>query len=312
MNSPVITVTLNPAIDKTIIISEFKVGGLNRVVETRSDPGGKGINVARVLSNFETDVTATGFIAGFQGQQMIDPLKEKDITLEFIKVNGETRTNLKIFDEQTKLTTEVNECGFKVCNEHYKALEEKLNSLLDDASLLVLSGSIPEGVSSSAYKDFIRLANKKGVPTILDADGIGLKEGIKAKPYAIKPNINELEELVGRSLNSDQDIVNASRELINQGISLVLVSLGAQGAICLDQDTAYRTIPFRIIPGSTVGAGDSMVGALSYALLNQKSLQEIAVWTTTAGTVTASKPGTQVCTFQEVKESIGKVHLSTI
>ncbi|WP_025028467.1 1-phosphofructokinase [Caldalkalibacillus mannanilyticus] len=312
MSLPIITVTLNPAIDKTITVPQLELGSLNRVLESRTDPGGKGINVAKVLKHFDMKVLATGFIAGIQGKQLLQYLEEEEIPLDFVQVQGETRTNLKVIDESTSITTEINENGFDITENQLEMLKEKLNGILDQASLLVLGGSFPPGVPQTIYQEYIQLAHSKGIRTILDADGIALREGIKAKPYAIKPNIHELEQLVGYSLESEEEIIQAGRKLIDQGISIVIISMGAQGALCLDQHEAYRILPFPITAKSTVGAGDSMVGALSYSLLQQFSLREMAVWTTTAGTITASKSGTQVCTFQEVKDSLEKVHLSKI
>lgn len=301
MKSAVVTVTLNPALDKTVTLSGLEIGGLNRVREMRVDLGGKGINVAKVLKKFEVDVTAVGLIAGFQGQQMLNQLERDAIGRCFVNVQGETRTNLKIVDEVTKVTTEINEPGFTVYPADLEHFYQKLMVLLDQASFLVIGGSLPPGVPDHIYRDYIEMANSKGVKAILDADGSALREGIKAKPFAIKPNIHELEQLVGRKLTTKQEVVSAGKTLVDQGISLVMISQGSQGSIVLDHKQAYQVTPFSISPKSTVGAGDSMVAALVYSLLENKSLQEIAIWATTAGTVTASKSGTQVCTLAEVQ-----------
>jgi len=312
MNSSIVTVTLNPAVDKTVTVQELHIGGLNRIVEMRTDPGGKGINVAKVLRNFNVQVKATGFIAGFQGKQLLKKLEEKQIFLDFVNVDGEIRTNLKVLDLKNKIITEFNENGFQVTSQQLAEFKLKLESILVDTSILVLGGSYPQGIPSSIYQECIELAHSKGIKTILDADGIAFQEALKAKPYAVKPNIYELEQWIGHPLKTDQEIIEAGQKLLNSGIQLVLISMGEAGSICLDKNEAYKTIPFAITPRSTVGAGDSMVGTLSYAILNDFSLHEIAAWTTTAGTISASKPGTQVCTFDEVKNSVSKVHVSKI
>lgn len=307
MKSAVVTVTLNPALDKTVTLSALEIGGLNRVRDLRVDPGGKGINVAKVLKEFSINVIAAGLVAGFQGQQLLKQLERDAIEVCFVNVQGETRTNLKIVDESMKVTTEINEPGFNVSPEDLECLGQKLSKLLDQASLFIIGGSLPPGVPDHIYRDYIEMANSKGVKAILDADGGALQEGIKAKPFAIKPNLHELEQLVGRKLTTPPEIVSAGKQLLGQGISLVIISMGSKGSIVLDKKEVYQVTPFPISPKSTVGAGDSMVAALGYSLLENKSLAEIAVWATTAGTVTASKSGTQVCTLAEVQHLLTQV-----
>lgn len=308
MGSTVVTVTLNPALDKTVTLSELKIGGLNRVRDLRIDPGGKGINVAKVLKKFNVNVIAAGFVAGFQGQQLLKQLERDAIEVCFVDVRGETRTNLKIVDEKVKVTTEINEPGFNVLPEDMECLGRKLSKLLSRASFLVIGGSLPPGAPNHIYRDYIEMANSKGVKVILDADGGALREGIKAQPFAIKPNLHELEQLVGRNLTTTEEIVSAGKQMVGQGISLVIISMGSQGSIVLDQKEVYQVTPFPISPKSTVGAGDSMVAALVYSLLENKPLADIAIWATTAGTVTASKSGTQVCTLAEVQKFLSQVH----
>ncbi|MDQ0338789.1 1-phosphofructokinase [Caldalkalibacillus uzonensis] len=312
MSSTVLTVTLNPAVDKTIHVSGLNIGGLNRVRKTRTDPGGKGVNVAKVLNNFNVPVILTGFIGGRLGQVFLEELRKEQLNLDFVEVDGELRTNIKIVDEAHHITTELNETGFQVGEQDLFRLREKVDELLHHCSCLVLGGSLPSGVPSSIYYDFIQLAKKKAIPTVLDADGTALKEGIKAKPFAIKPNRFELEQLLGRSLETDEALVRAGKELIAEGINIVLISMGSEGALLISQHEAYKVRPFTIRPQSTVGAGDSMVAALVYGLKKQKSLQEIAAFATAAGTMTAAKPGTEVCTLQEVEKALQRVQVSRI
>ncbi len=307
MKLPVLTVTLNPAIDKTITLSDFKIGSLNRVRHMRIDPGGKGINVAKVLKEFDVDVITTGFIAGNLGQYVMKKLEQQGIPFDFSEVQGETRTNLKIVDETTNITTEINEQGFDITATDIEKLFEKINKKMVKDSILVLGGSLPNGVPSTIYRELIEMVHVKGGKVILDADGNAFKEGIEAKPYTVKPNLQELEQYVNQSLETEQDILLAGEKLLNKGISIVLISLGSKGSIIMNHQEAYRVQPFPIIPKSTVGAGDSMVAALVYCILQKKSFEECARWTSAAGTVTASKSGTQVCTLNEVQELINEV-----
>ncbi len=308
----IITVTLNPALDKAVALGKLNVGGLNRVKGIRSDPGGKGINVARVLKQLGADVTAAGLIGGVQGELILKKLEEAGISSEFLKVDGETRVNLKIFEEETGEVTEINESGFFVTKEELNEFGILLSSILQDASFLVLSGSIPLGVNYKIYREYISMSNAKGVKAVLDADGQALEEGIKAVPYALKPNIKELEALFGYEMGDDKDILSAAKELISTGISMVIVSKGAEGAVVVDCKEAFRTYPFAINPISATGSGDSMVAALVYACLNKMSLYELSKWITAAGTITASKPGTQLCSLDEIRQSYNRIKIEKL
>ncbi|WP_188207461.1 1-phosphofructokinase [Alkalibacillus aidingensis] len=309
----VLTMTLNPAIDKTLTLSTFEVGGLNRLTtQPHIDPGGKGINVAKVLNHLNTPVTTTGFMAGQTGKKMMNELQSLGIKTSFQDVDGEVRTNLKIVDQETQQTTEINEPGFVVGEEDLEGLNLILDQLLDQTEVMILAGSTPKGVSDHIYKEYIEKAKAKGVRTILDVSGNALKEGLKAKPFAIKPNIHELEDLFSRQFNNRDEIVEACEQLVKEGIELVVVSLGGDGALFVSEDEVYQVAPFDITPKSTVGAGDSMVGAMVYSLLNSYSLEDLAKWSTTAGTITASKAGTSVCTLSEIEEYVDQVKVRKI
>ena len=309
MKPYVVTVTLNPAIDKTVLVDKLQVGGLNRVQSVRMDPGGKGINVARVLNQFGVNVTAAGLIAGSQGQNLLQYLAGERITACFLTIAGETRTNLKVVDSSSGITTEINEAGFAVGEKEITAFKVQMSKLLEEASYLVLSGSLPPGVECGIYRELTEIAKRKGVKTILDADDDALFEGIQAAPFAIKPNIHELGKLTGHELANDQDVISAARKILERGIEIVIVSMGEQGAIIMDNEAIYRVRTEAIVPKSTVGAGDSMVAVLAYSLLSQYSLAETAHWVTAAGTVTASKSGTQVCSLPEVQQFLNKVQV---
>lgn len=312
MKSYVVTVTLNPAIDKTVIVDKLQIGGLNRVQNVRVDPGGKGINVARVLNQFGVDVKAAGLVAGTQGQNLLQYLSQERIETNFLTIPGETRTNLKVVDISSNITTEINEAGFSVSKTELEVFKKQFSELLSKACYLVLSGSLPPLVESGIYRELTQIAKDNGVKTILDADDEALSEGIKAVPYAIKPNIHELEKLAGYKLTSERDIIDAARKIMEQGVEIVIVSMGAKGAIIMNKTEIYRAQAEAIIPKSTVGAGDSMVAVLVYSLLNGHSLMQTAQWVTAAGTVTASKPGTEVCSLAEVKRFLDNIQVKRI
>jgi 1-phosphofructokinase len=310
MKQTVLTVTLNPAVDKTVTVKQLVVAGLNRIQDVRIDAGGKGINVAKVLRRFEADVQAWGLKAGHQGRVIEEKLREYGITSHFLEAEGQTRTNLKVVDEATMETTELNEPGFAPSEALIAKFVSELREQLPYTGILVLGGSLPPGVPPDFYKRLIEIAKESGVPAILDADGEALAHGIEAAPYAIKPNIHELEALFGETLDTDERLSAAVRKLLGKGIRVAIVSMGAEGSLIVGADQAIRATPFKITPQSTVGAGDSMVAAMAYCFLRGLSLEETARWTTAAGSVTASKPGTDVCTLAEVQEKLELVQLS--
>lgn len=312
MSEKIITITLNPSIDKTIIIDKLIPNGLNRVKSSRLDPGGKGINVARVLKSFGADVEVSGLIAGNQGKILKDYLKRDGIKNDFLDIDGETRVNLKIFDESANKTTEINETGFFVDEKTLSDFKNKFKEDVKETSIAVICGSIPPGVPSGFYAECIKIAKEAGVKTILDADGNALFEGLKAIPYAVKPNIHELEAFLGRSLFSIKDVVGAVHELIEKGIELVIVSMGPDGAVVADKNETYKVDSWDIKVKSATGAGDSMVGSLAYSITKNASLYDIAKITTAAGTITASKAGTELCTLEETMSSIGNVTVTKI
>lgn len=303
---------MNPSIDKTIVIEKLEPYALNRVISSRTDLGGKGINVAKVLKNFGVDVSVIGLIAGKQGKFLQKSLQDAKISTDFLEIEGETRTNLKIFDRSVNKTTEINESGFYVSKKNLALFKEKFKNSIKNAEIVVLSGSLPPGVPKSFYADCISIAKAEGVKVLLDADGCALEEGIKSIPYAIKPNLHELEALSKRKFTTKLEIAQAARDLIKTGIELVIVSLGANGAVVVNKDEAYDVDSWDIVVKSATGAGDSMVAALAYSLLHNSTLYKIAEITTAAGTVTTSKEGSLLCSLQEVIQSLHNVVVKKI
>jgi 1-phosphofructokinase len=286
--------------------------GLNRVQSTRLDPGGKGINVGRVLQSFGVDVTVTGLIAGRQGDALLEQLTACGIVSDFLKIEGETRTNLKIIDESVNKITEINEQGFFVSSDYVESFLGKLDALSDQAEIVILSGSLPPGVSVDFYAECTRIAKNKGAKVVLDAEGAILFEGLKAVPYAVKPNLQELGTLFHEEFSSIRQIAEAAKKLIDKGIEIVIVSMGPDGAVFVNRNEIYKADSWNIPVKSTVGAGDAMVGSLAYSILKQDSLHEIARLSTAAATITVSKIGTQFCSFEEVLESAGKVNVRSL
>lgn len=261
----IVTVTMNPAIDKTVDIESLERGGLNRISHVELDAGGKGINVSKTISALGGKSIATGFIAGNSGKVIQGVMNDWGIENDFIEVSGETRTNTKVFEKSGELT-ELNEPGPVAAEEDVKALLEKLEGYANEETLFVLAGSIPRGVEKDIYRQIIELVHKKGAKVLLDADGELFTKALEAGPDIIKPNRVELEQYAGMDyVASEQELLQVADKLMEKGIETVAVSMGKSGAIFLKENYKVRCPGLKVKAHSTVGAGDAMVAALSYS-----------------------------------------------
>lgn len=311
MTKKVGILSLNPCLDKTIYLDEFLPYGLNRSVCSRLDPGGKGINVARILNNFGIKPIILGFIASRGSSFLTDWLNTSDIEYYMQEIQDEIRTNLKIVDQKAGLTTEINMPGLEISPYITGKLKEDLFLLMPKLDILVLSGYLPKGVPNSFYAECIAEAKKQKVKTVLDTDGEALSLGVKEMPYAVKPNLNELKTLFGRTFSDAEDVAKAAVQLVSKGIEKVIISMGEKGAVVADNKNIYKTEVWPINVKSTVGAGDSMVGAFVYGLLQNMGTADIAKLATAAGTIGASKEGTEFCSLSEALDAIDKVKVTS-
>ena len=287
------TVTLNPAIDRTIIVNEFAYGSVNRVASSREDIGGKGINVARILLALGSDAKAVGFIGKSNFPQADALLKSDAIPTEFVYVDAPTRTNTKLFESSTHTTTDINEAGFAVGQEELEDIRKLIIRSAAESSFIVFSGSVPVGLPASVYRELIALVPSH-CKTVLDTGGDLLLEGLKSKPFLIKPNIDELESALGRKLAGSREIIDAASELILQyGISYILVSMGAGGSILVMKDQAIFAAPLQVNVKSSVGAGDSMLAGFVHGLTHAFGIEESLAWATACGALAVSQEGTQ-------------------
>ena len=250
------TLTLNPSLDYLLDTPDFKFGKTNRSVSESLHFGGKGINVSYVLKQLGIQSICLGFTAGFTGDELEKMLMSNGLTCDFVKVEkGNTRINVKIRNEEI---TEINAQGPEISSQDVEKLFKKLETL-SDGDTLVLAGSTPKG-HDGIYCDIMKHLSNKSVRFVVDCSGQKLLDCLKYKPFLIKPNKDELSEIVGQSLENDQTIVTAAGKLKEMGAVNVLVSLGGNGALLVDENNqVHRVNAYRITPVSTVGAGDSMV-----------------------------------------------------
>lgn len=308
----IITVTMNPAIDKTVDINDFQYGGLNRITSVVTDPGGKGINVSKTIKHLGGKTLATGFIGGNGGITILNGLKELGIESDFIHVDGETRTNMKVVDGKGNVT-ELNEPGPSIKEADVEKLLAKLESMASDETLFVLAGSIPKGVDTGIYGQIIETVKRKGAKVFLDADGELFVKALKAKPDYIKPNRFELEQYFNFKEESTQDdLVEMGRKLQSQGIGTVAISLGSEGALFVLPQEAIKVPGLKVEAHSTVGAGDAMVAALTYGIDLDLSVEECIKLgiATSAGAVTTigTKPPTREL-VETLKQQVNLIQL---
>ena len=263
------TVTLNPAIDKTIILEELKKGEVNRILNSRVDVGGKGINVSKVLCSLNTRSICTGILGKENSDFFLKYLTNLGIDTNFHIISGENRTNIKIVEKTNYILTDINDRGFKMT---MKDLDNFLSYFLffvKEGDIVVISGSLPEGIDSDSYGYIIEKLKEKKAKVVLDADGEPLYYGMKSIPYAIKPNIDELKKVMEIDENDMDSILSGGKRLVDTGIKKVLISLGSKGAIYITEEGSFFSESFKVPVKSTVGAGDAMVAALAYAIKNQ-------------------------------------------
>ncbi|EOD00603.1 1-phosphofructokinase [Caldisalinibacter kiritimatiensis] len=305
----IITVTLNPAIDKTIEVNNFKLGDVNRVSSVRLDAGGKGINVSKVIKEIGGQSKVFGLVGGRTGEFIIQYLRQRDISEDLVKISQETRTNIKIVDKINKVVTEINEKGKEVTSEEIEELKNKIYENVTSDTVIVFSGSVPSNIQKTIYKELIEVCNEKGAKTILDADGELLFEGLKGKPYLIKPNIHELEKCFGKKFKDYNEIISLAHQIISTGTKNVFISMGAYGSIFVDKEYAILIEPIKTTIKSTVGAGDSLVAGMAYSIDKGLSLEKALKLSTASATASVMMEGTQTGKLKEIKELEKKVKL---
>lgn len=308
----IITLTANPAVDQTVFVRQFAVGEVNRFREPHLDPAGKGINASRMAHRLGWPTIAFGFLAGEIGLIARRALDAEGVPHHFVDVPGQTRLNTTIVDEASGQATSLYGPGPAVGERHLATLSGLLEFWLPASRVLVLAGSLPPGVPDELYATLIVLAQAQGVKTILDTDGEPLRRGMEAGPDLVKPNRAEAERLLGRSLLDLTAVVGGARELMARGVQIVVISMGAQGAVCVQGERAWLAAPPGVERRSTVGSGDSMVAGLAVALARGEDIVEGLRLGSAAGAATATTIGTALGTAEEVASLLPRVRITAL
>lgn len=308
----IITVTMNPAIDKTVEIEALQPGGLNRIQKVEYDAGGKGINVSKTIQKLGGESIATGFLGGNAGKTIENVLNKEGIQNDFIWVEGETRTNTKVFEKNGALT-ELNEPGPDITKAQMEQLMDKLAGYAQEGTIFILAGSIPSKVSKDIYGKMIRMIHEKGGEVLLDADGELFKQALDAGPDMIKPNRAELEGYMGIDYRaSENELLEAAEGLLEKGMKTVAVSMGKGGAMLIWDGYKVKCPALCVKAHSTVGAGDAMVAALAYARDQKLGREETVKLCMAASAGAVTTVGTKPPSGELVKQLMEQVIINQI
>ena len=270
----IVTVTANTAIDHITFIKEWQFDQTLRAQDTLQSIAGKPTDASWILAEMGIESLALGFKAGMTGETVQHMLTEKGVQTDFISVDGESRRNLVIVMETEQQQTTITSSTLQVTSAHIQQLEAKYLDALDSSTCVVTGGTLPSGMSPTFYKDMIQLARERDIPVILDASGVFLKEGIKGQPTYIKPNRDELANLVEFPIHTIDDAYRAGCSVRDEFGTYPIISLGADGGLAILEDEAYRIYPLDVNVVSTAGAGDGVLAGLAAAVGRHQPIME--------------------------------------
>jgi 6-phosphofructokinase 2 len=294
------TITLNPALDRTIEIDDLVLDDANRILREARYAGGKGIDCSRVIEELGEESTALGFIGGYNGLELEGRLINEGVLCDFTRIGGETRTNIILSDRRNKTQIILNAAGPKITPAEIGLFFQRLRSLPRNAEFVVVSGSVPPGVNHHIYAQIITTLTERGIRVALDADGELLRYGCNAKPYIIKPNIHEFQRLTGITATEPMILVEKARAIVAGGVEICLLSMGAEGIMGVQKDEALLAIPPQVEVVSRVGAGDSALAGFIYGFTKGMGLRESLMLAAAAGTAAVMSPGTAHCNKKDV------------
>jgi 1-phosphofructokinase family hexose kinase len=309
----IVTVTLNTAIDKTLSVPNFRLGRRHRTVEQTTMPGGKGVNVARVLKTLGAPVIATGLAGGATGTRIVDQLTQLSVLSDFVRIGEESRTNTAVIDPTTGEQTEINEKGPKVTPHEVELFVDKLLYLAKGASICVFAGSLPRDVDTDIYSFLIRELRRLNVMTIIDTDGDPLRRAVRAEPDVVSPNVLEAEELVGHEFNDDEDRTYAVKEICELGAHEAIMTM-TDGCfarmLARDGEPSLYRVRLRggaIEPRATVGSGDAFLAGFVAARYQHKPVEESLAFAVACGAESTQHLGAGLVDPDRVGRLLGEV-----
>lgn len=300
------TVTLNPSIDFIVKVDGLKLGDLNRMKEDFKLPGGKGINVSRILKRMDTESTALGFLGGFTGNFISEWLKEEQINTAFTNVQFDTRINIKL---KSDTETEINGLGPVLSEKEIEDLKQAMNNV-KKGDIVVLSGSTPASLRNGFYQELIEIIRGKEAEFVIDTTGDDLKDALAKRPLLIKPNNHELAELYHTEFKSIEDILPYGKKLLEEGAQNVLISMAGDGALLFTKDGAYQSNVLVRPLKNSVGAGDSMIAGFIGSYSKDQDTVEAFKWGVACGSATAFSD--DLATKALIDELIPEVEITKI
>ncbi len=307
----ILVINLNASVDKRYKMKDLIKGEVMRAAEVDNTPGGKGIHVANVATILGEDCIATGYLGGKSGEFISEKLQDYGIKQDFVQVAGETRSCLAIITE-SGAQTEILEPGPTVTPEEQEAFLAKYQELLSKAAVVAASGSMPKGLPGDFYGQLINLARKAGKPFLLDTSGEALIQGIKAQPYFVKPNNDEIKVLVGAELRSDEDIVHVLQKFMEDGIKLPVISLGAQGSMAGYNQHVYKITVPKIQCKNPVGSGDSFVAGIAVGIERGMAIEDVLSLGAACGTANAMEDESGFVRKEVVEELFTQIKIQQI
>ena len=304
------TVTLNPALDRLLEIERLSADDANRVLLERHYAAGKGVDASRVIHELGGNTTAYGMVGGMEGAEITHRLEADGIHADFTEVEGDTRTNLLLHERSTGKQYLINAQGPRVAPEKLDELLERLYRKRGSFRAMIVSGSIPQGLPDSAYRTLVE--RMEDVKVFVDADGDVLKQAVEARPWAIKPNRHEASRLLGRTVESRAESLQAAHDIVTFGIQHVLLSMGKAGAVLAHGGQVWFGRSPEVQAISAVGSGDSMVAAYTLKLCQGFTPEEAFAWGLAAGAATALTPGTELCHREDVERLVREVSVEPV
>ncbi len=303
------TITLNPCLDRIITVHGLMLDEVNRWTKLSVSAGGKGIDVSRAIYEMGGKSTAYGFIGGAAGRTLEILLDEQGVPYNFTPIEQETRTNFIITDTKANRQTRIDSPGPRISKREFERFHLKIERISPKPELIIAGGSVPPGLPTNIYYDIIMEARELGLKAVLDSDGHWLAEGIKAKPYLIKPNVREAQGLLNTVLATEKDIIEAAHGLVDLGIGIVVISRGADGLIAATRQETIIAIPPKVRVKSAVGAGDCTIAGLALSLRRGKPLPEACRMAVAMGTAAVLTPGSELCNRQDVESLMPQIEV---
>jgi 1-phosphofructokinase family hexose kinase len=307
----VVTLTINPAIDRTLCVDRLAFEDRAYIKSTHDTAGGRGINSSVVVHSFGGKTLAVLISGGESGKRLEALLADRGFPIAVVPIEREIRTNLTITDRHG-LTVNLNEIGPEVSAAEVQAVERTVRKALDNATWLLICGSLPPGVPSSLYGKLIAMARRKKVRSLLHADGNSLREGIEARPTVVTPNQKEAERLLGRTLVTRSQYLEAAERIRSMGAEQVALSLGSRGAVGAYAGGLVEALPPRVDVLCPIGAGDAMGAAYSWALDRKDDPQDALRWGVAAGTASARLAGMNFATLEQTREMYRQVEMRRV